>query len=183
MTAVKKGGFTVRQNYSDIGVDLTKYSALLAGKYGSKAPPDNVTKMGQEHLVHDLTEVETFDALRDFLHNGYGCSTCGGEGYSDARDENGVSKQKGSWAHAMACIGVDDRDEVKAKYNEPLVLILNSWANWNNGPRKIVGTEMEIPEGAFWTPWSHAKNREYIVHSGGAGFPRKLLPDYVSLVG
>jgi hypothetical protein len=83
----------------------------------------------------------------------------------------------------MACIGYDDRDEIKKKYGEPLVLILNSWGIWNGGGRRILGTDIDIPEGSFWTKWSEVKNRSCTAMSGAMGWPAKKLPSFDLIVG
>lgn len=197
--ATQTSGAFVRKDYPELGVDLTRYSSRTAGKYGRRPPPAEVRQVGGAHLVHQATQASSYESRRDLLHNGYGLLDCGGEGYSDRRDENGVSKRSGSWAHSMCEVGVDDRDVTKQKYGEPLVLILNSWAKWNSGPRDILqSSEMVpagkkelwvrlgivnpstgnimIPEGSFWVPWSHCRNREAIAYSGVNGWPRRNIP-------
>jgi hypothetical protein len=197
--ACRKSGLMVRKDYPEFGVNLTTYSGRNAGAYGAKAPGPEIQKAGQEHLIHQATEASTFEACRDLLYNGYGVSTCGGEGLSNKRDENGVSKRSGSWAHAMAYIGADDRDVIKQKYGEPLVLDLNSWADWNSGPRDILDSaglvppekkdawvragivnsstgNIMIPEGSCWVRYSEMKRREMIAFSGANGWPAKALP-------
>jgi hypothetical protein len=197
--ATKTSGLFVRKPYDDLGVDLTRYSGRTAGAYGRRSPPENIRKAGVAHLIHQATEARSFEAVRDLLYNGYGFSTCGGQGLSDSRDENGVSKRQGSWAHAMAYIGADDRDVIKQIYNEPLVLDLNSWAKWNGGPRDIYQSaalvppekkeawiaagivnastgNIMIPEGSCWVRYSEMRNREMIAFSGANGWPAKPLP-------
>lgn len=197
--ATTKGGVLLRQAYPDLGVDLTTYSSSTAGKYGRRPPPANILKAQSEHLIHQATEASSFEAVRDFLQNGYGVSSCGGEGLSDTRDANGVSRRQGQWAHAMAIIGVDDRDVIKQLYREPLVLDLNSWARWNRGPRDIYQSaalvppekkerwvqlgivnpatgNLMIPEGSCWVRWSEFSRREYMILSGASGWPRQTLP-------
>ena len=174
-----KHGIMLRTKYDDLGIDLTKYSGGLEGKYGRTAPPDAMDAEGRKHLVRTATELTTFEALRDFLHNGYGVSSCGSEGFSSTRDENGVSKRQGRWSHAMAYIGADDRDEVKQIYGGPLVLVLNSWGVWNGGPRRIRGTSIDIPEGSFWARWSDLKARYHVALSSVNGWQRKNLPDFM----
>lgn len=201
VVATQSAGLMVRKNYGDLGFDLTRYSGKNAGLYGARKPPQNVIDVTNKHLIRQATDVTSLEGVRDFLFNGYGISTCGGEGYQNTRDANGVSKRSGSWPHAMGCFAVDDRDSIKQIYSEPLALIMNSWAIWNSGPRDIYqsanlvppGKKQEwiqkgivnaatgnimIPEGSFWAPWSHVKNREFIAFSGVNGFPRKALPDY-----
>lgn len=176
--ACEKTGAWPRQNYPDLGIDLTAYSGRTAGRWGMAQPPENITSQGQRNLFRTAAIVESFATVRDMLANGYGITSCGGEGFSSTRDENGVSRRQGSWAHAMAYIGADDREDVKAKYGGPLVLVLNSWGKWNGGPRRVLGTTLDIPEGSFWARWSDLQNRRCIAMSGFAGWPAQKLPNW-----
>lgn len=176
---VIQNGILLKTSYPELDIDLTKYSGSLAGKYGSRKPPAAVLEEGRKHLVRTSTMLRSFEEIRDYLHNGYGVSSCGGEGFSSSRDENGVSKRQGSWAHAMAYIGADDRDEIKQKYGGPLVLVQNSWGRWNNGSKKILGTDIEIPDGSFWARWKDLSRREAIALSSVAGWPARDLPDHL----
>lgn len=170
-----ESGLWVRKPYPELGVDLSKYSGSVAGKYGARNPPAEYLAEGAKHRIREVTELNSFDEVRDFLANGYGISTCGGEGWSSNRDENGFSRRQGSWSHAMAIIGADDRDLVKQKYGEPLVLILNSWGTWNSGGTRVLGTNHDIPPGSFWAKWSDAKRRDMYAFSGVQGwFKRKI---------
>lgn len=179
---MKESGLWLRKNYPELNLDLTQYSSRNAGIYGAKTPPESWLKIGQNHLVRTATEVHSFEELRDLLHNGYCASSCGSEGFSAQRDAQGVSRRKGSWAHAMAYLGVDDREEVKALYGgQPLVLVQNSWGNWNDGPRRIYKTNIDIPVGSFWALWSDIKSRHTIVFSGVNGWPPKQLKSYGAL--
>lgn len=170
-----------RKAYPEFDLDLTNYSAQLAGKWGSTPPPSTIRDFGMKHAIRTAAECDSFEEIRDALGNGYGVSSCGSEGFSSRRNEDGVSSRSGSWAHAMAYIGADDRDETKRKYGGPLVLVLNSWAVWNNGPRRILGTQTDIPEGSFWARWSDVKRRYAVAFSGVNGWPRKRLPDLLGL--
>lgn len=170
-----ESGLWVRKNYDELGVDLSQYSGSTAGKYGSRTPPENFLAEGAKHRVREVTEVTSFEQVRDFLANGYGISSCGGEGWSSSRDENGFSPRRGSWSHALAYIGADDRDVVKQKYGEPLVLILNSWGVWNSGGTRVLGTQYDIPAGSFWAKWSDAQRRDMYAYSGVNGWPRRPI--------
>ena len=196
--ATTKAGLFVRKNYPEHNVDLTRYSGRNAGLYGSRSPGAELQRSTSEHLIHQATNSDSFELIRDLLFNGYGIIDCGSEGYSDRRDENGVSGRAGSWAHSMSKIGVDDRDVIKQIYGGPLVLILNSWARWNSGPRDIYQSSalvpahkkedwirkgivnpstgnVMIPEGSFWVKWAQAKNRESIAYSGANGWPARTF--------
>lgn len=180
-----ESGLWLRKNYSDVGIDLTSYSSRLAGKWGRTPPPNNIKGVGQPHLMRTATRCTGFEEIRDLLYNGYGITSCGSEGFDNRRDENGVARRKGSWAHAMAYYGVDDREETKRKYGGPLVLVANSWgSNWIGGPRKIMGTNIQIPEGCFWAKWSDLSRRDCYALSGVNGWPAKKLTHYIkSLLG
>ena len=162
--------------YEGIGIDLTSYSGSLAGKYGRSRPPKEIADALDNNLIRTATRVDGPEQLRDLLKQGYGVTSCGSEGFSDTRDENGVSSRRGSWAHAMAYIGFDDRAETIAKYGGPLVLVLNSWGRWNGGPRRIMGTNIDIPEGSFWVRWKDVKSRSMYAFSSVNGWPQKDLP-------
>ncbi len=172
---LKESGMWLRKKYDEFGVDLTRYSGNLAGKWGARNPPDEIRTFGTQHAIRTATEVQSFEEVRDFLANGYGISTCGGEGWSSSRDENGFSRRQGGWSHALAYIGADDRDVIKQKYGEPLVCVLNSWGRWNTGGRRVLGTGADIPEGAFWAKWSDCKNRYMIAFASAMGWPRRKL--------
>jgi hypothetical protein len=172
---LKESGLWLRKKYDDIGVDFTTYSARNAGLYGRSTPPASWLKIGQEHLIRTATDANSFEEIRDLLMNGYCISSCGSEGFSDKRDANGVSPRKGSWAHAMAYLGADDRPTIKQIYGEPLILVQNSWGEWNEGPRRVLGTRFDIPIGSFWARWSDLKNRSAIAFSGVNGWPPKKL--------
>jgi hypothetical protein len=174
-----KSGAWLRKNYPDLGIDLTRYSGPIAGKWGSSSPPASIVEIGRQHLVRTATRARTFEEVRDLLANGYCISSCGSEAFSNKRDENGFSPRSGGvWHHAMAYLGVDDRDEIKAKYGEPLILVENSWGKWNTGPRSVLGSPLEIPPGGFWAKWSDIKNRYCIAFSSINGWPAKQLPDW-----
>jgi hypothetical protein len=182
--AIQKSALWLRQSYPELGIDLTKYSGSLAGKYGSRSPPAEITEFGRKHLVRTATRLRTKEERRDFLANGYGISTCGGESWSSSRDENGYSKRTSAgWAHAFAQIGFDDRPETKEKYGDSLELMLNSWGIWNSGGRKILGTDILIPNGAWWARSRDVQNRTFIALSGTNGWPSKKLPPVQLVVG
>jgi|688.fasta_scaffold68088_2 hypothetical protein len=179
---LKESGLWLRKKYDEIDVDFTTYSSRNAGLYGSRTPPEAWLKIGREHLIRTATEASSFEEVRDLLTNGYCISSCGGESFSEERDENGVSKRTPrGWAHALAYLGVDDRDDTKKIYGGPLVLVQNSWGDWNNGPRKIRGTRFSIPVGSFWARWSDISNRTAIAFSGVNGFPPKKLKHFGAL--
>jgi hypothetical protein len=173
-------GIWLRKAYPEIKIDLTKYSGDMAQRWGARNPPDEVRQIGRQHLVRTATVVKTREEVRDFLAAGFGVFFCSGLKWSNQRDENGVSKVVfGSWAHCQCVIGYDDRPEIIKLYGEPLALILNSWGkNWIQGSRKVFGTNLLIPDGAYWTPVSALDSCSCIAVSSVAGWPRRKLKSY-----
>ena len=165
-----KHGVMLRQAYPELGIDLSSYSGRLAGKYGRQSPPSKIDDIGRRHLIRDATSLDSAEEWRDALANGYGLSTCGDEGFSSTRDSNGVSRRRGSWSHAMACVGCDDRQWAYDNYGGPLMLILNSWGIWNDGSRKVHGSNEQIPKGSFWARWSDVRRRTCYAHTGIGGW-------------
>ena len=171
-------GLWLRTDYPEFGFNLTEYSAGNIRKYLGRNPPDDVRNYGRQYLIRTATKVSGFDQVRDFLAAGYGVFFCSGVGWESSRNEDGVSSPRGSWAHSQSLVGADDRPETIRKYGEPLICILNSWARWNRGPRKVMGTNFEIPHGAYWTKASILSRMSCIALSSVAGWPRRKLPSY-----
>jgi len=173
---VRKTGAVLRQDYGF--ANLEKLDPDYAGKFWKESQiPKEVRDAFDNNRFSDASKVTDPGAIRDLLAHGIGIGSCGSEGFSNVRDENGVSNRKGNWAHAMDIIGSDDRPIIHRKYGEMLKLLQNSWGKWNSGPRRILGTEIDIPEGCFWVRWSDIKRRSFVALAGLNGWERKLLPD------
>lgn len=175
-----KSGAVIRKNYPEVDIDLETYSGRLAGKWGRTPPPQDIQDAFDNNLFRTATKVRTFEEAADFLSRGFFITTCGSQGWANERDENGFSRRRGSWAHALSATATDDRPEIHSKYGEPLVLVTNSWGAYNKdrqGLRKVYGTNLTIPDGSFWAKWSDFKNRDMYAISGLNGWARKELPD------
>lgn len=176
---MRQGGLVLRKNYEELGIDLTRYSPQMAGKWGRTPPPDVVRQMTGQYPIQNATVCSTWEQVRDMLANGYALSTCGSEAWSDRRDENGVcNRTNRTWMHAIAAIAADDRDEIRKKYGSPLVLLCNSWDEYMTGSRRIFGTDKEIPPGSFWSRWDDMVNRTMIAFATGKGWKANQLPDW-----
>lgn len=171
-----KAGLVLRQKYGDI--DLERYTEDTVNLYNRKDPSEELTNIFDDHIIREATVVKLWEAVRDLLARGFGISTCGSEGFSKARDENGVCVRSGSWAHAMAFMGADDRPWAHQKYGCGLVLVQNSWNEYLTGSRKIHDTNLEIPPGSFWARWKDVMRRSMIAMAGANGWARRKLPDY-----
>lgn len=162
--------------------DCTKYNDTVAHNFGPMTP-EPLLRYAREHAyIRQVTRIRSTDEARDALANGYGINACSGYGFQGERNEHGVTRRRGSWSHAMAWIACDDRDWAHQTYGGPLFLIQNSWGKYNSGPRRIYGTQHDIPHGSFWVVQSDAAR---IIDSGGSfafssarGFPARKLPDY-----
>lgn len=166
-------GFLVRKEYPDLGIDLTKYTMETTSLWGARKPPEKVLNETKQHHARNATNLKGREQVRDFIAAGYGVFNCSGLGFSKERNEDGFSRQVGSWAHSQRYIGYDDRSDTKKKYGEALVLWINSWGRWNSGPRAIRGTNIEIPHGAFWALASTIDKCSNIALSSVAGWPRR----------
>lgn len=159
-----------------------KYSTATLSKYCRSGPPADVIKDLDGHKVLSYSSIKTFEELCDSLANGYMVQSCGGQGFAKTRDDWGVARRSGSWAHAMCIISTDATEEAKKKYNTAgLVGILNSWGTaWISGPRAVHGDPSlpPIPKGAFWATWESVSSRSFHSVSSIAGFPQQKLPDW-----
>ena len=171
-------GFLVRKPYPDLKIDLTKYSDSNLRLYGSKQPNSFIAAEAFLHKARTATVLNGREQVRDFLAAGYGVNTCSALGFEDVRNEDGVSRQVSTWQHSQALVGFDDRPETIQKYGQGLVLWLNSWGRWNSGPRKVRGTDLLIPEGAYWALASTIDRCRLIAFSSIAGWPRPKLHTY-----
>lgn len=195
------GGMWLRQAYPDLGIDLTTYSARTAGIYGAQSPPEKFRAVGRAHPMRTATEPEDWPAAADFLANGHGVNSCGGQAWSSSRDENGFSPTtNGGWAHSEGYIACDWRPWVAQKYKVPaLFLMLNSWGpSWNGGPRDIYDSaqyvpaskrerwialglvnpttgNLLIPPGSRWVACTTLSSRYLVAFSGAAGWPARDL--------
>ena len=173
-------GVWLRKPYPEFGFDLTKYSADLELKYGARKPPQPIIDYGRQHLVRTATFLKTIEEIRDFLHAGFGVYFCSSLKWSSTRDDNGYSPVvPGQWLHAQSICGFDDRPEIIKLYGEPLAAVLNSWGRrWNSGPRAVFGTNLQIPEGAYWTKARNLVRGQAVALSSVAGWPPRQLRTY-----
>jgi len=152
--------------------DLRTYSGSRAKKFGRHGVPNDLEPLAKLHPVRTTALIKTWDELCDANANGYPVAVCSNQGFTDTRDMEGFLKPKGSWAHAMCIIGVDDT-------KRPGALIQNSWgANWVSGP-----TRYGQPKGSFWVDAKIVEKmlrcEDSFALSNYRGFPRRRLPNYV----
>jgi hypothetical protein len=139
------GGIFLRKPYPELNLDLTKYNASIGINWGGHGVPSNVEAEGRKHQFRTATDCQTHEVVRDFNAAGYPMWACSGLGWSSQRDENGYSRQQGSWSHSWDIIGYDDRPETKQKYGFPLALYIHDWGRWNSGGRDIRDSATLVP--------------------------------------
>lgn len=167
-------GFLVRKPYNDLGIDLTRYTTQTLRLGGSRKPSDKWLAESKKHIARTATVLSGREQVRDFLCAGYGIFNCSSMAFERTRDQFGVSRQVGGrWAHAQSYWGYDDRPETIRLYGEALVLWGNTWAAWNTGPRRVRGTDIDIPHGFFWAKASTIDRAQNIALSSVAGWPRR----------
>lgn len=142
------GGLLIRRQYGSI--DLSSYQGRLSASWGRRGTPEELVKEAKKHQVKTISLINTVEQARDAIANGYCISVCSMSGFSSRRDKYGIAARSGSWAHAMAWIGVDDTHEI---YKETLFLVQNSWGTWNGGPKRH-----DQPDGSFWIREKDAAN-------------------------
>ena len=176
------GGMLLRKDYSDsFGIDLSEYNSDTRrwssnGRRGNDAPTIEEAK---KHPVRYITRVQGPDEAADALANGYAMSVCSSYGFTKRRDDEGIARPSGSWAHCMCVCAVDSAASTIRKHRGRLFLILNSWGyHWISGPKRH-----NQPGGSFWVTERTMKG---MIGANGTfafgdtlGFPRKDLPNHL----
>lgn len=175
--AVEKVGAVVRKDYGF--VDLTEYNPKWASAQWKGAASEEEANAFDDNLVQDAVRVTEWEQFRDLTAAGFGIVTCGGESWSNKRDENAMSERtRVGWAHALHgnCLS-DDRPETHRKFGGPLCGPSNTWGRWNTGPRRIPGTDLEMPHGTWIARWKDFRKREMYAIAGLNGWLREKLLD------
>jgi hypothetical protein len=193
-----EGGLVVAKNYD--GLDLTNVTGRTENLTPSQIPAA-VRQLAKKHRFRSSARCNSPEAIRDALAVGMGCQTCGGEGFSSSMNDWGVAAPRGSWPHAMAYGGWDERPKTIAKFGDRLVMLFQSWGHWNRGGRDIFDSaeyvpaakraewiskgivnaatgNIMIPKGAFWVKYSHVRRRSVYSMGGFSGHRRKRLENY-----
>lgn len=152
-------------------IDLSTYSGSRARQWGApgRGVPRELIPFAKEHPIHTVSRVDTYTQCRDLIANGYAVIICSNQGFVSKRDKDGFASTRGSWAHAMCAVGVDDNNR------RPGVCIQNSWGVWNSGPK-----QHNQPDGSFWVDANVLEDRmlsrgDSWAISGYEGFrPQKL---------
>ncbi len=163
---IKNWGVLLRKPY--IGAyDFTTYSGAKARKLGRSGVPDALEPICKLHPVGYTALVNNWEEARDCIANGFPVVLCSGQGFrtNSGRDRDGFLTPGGRWNHCLLLAGVDD------KFSRPGGLIINSWGNFVNGPKRHAQ-----PDGSFWVDASVidriVKQGDSIAISSYAGYPQ-----------
>lgn len=181
---VNESGLMFKQNYPQLGIDLTNYnSAVRLGiGWGRSGVPSAVVAEGKKYPATRIIRVKSLEEARDLMAAGYASGGCSGYSFSSTRDDWGVSQRTAKgWSHAMAWTGFDDRPVVWQRYNDCLVHVSQSWGKWNGGGWNVADYG-PAPIGGFWILGRHARG---MIESGWiaavvdfAGPKKRDLPSY-----
>lgn len=150
--------------------DLRQYSEARCKSWGSTGVPNDLEPLAKVHPIRQTTQVKTWEEAKRMLASGYGIAVCSGQGFSMKRDEQGVARPSGSWAHCMCLCGYH------IEGGKEFGRIDNSWgANAHTGP---VGWGSPGPEG-FWAEAAVINQmlgeKDSWAFSAVDGFPAKKL--------
>lgn len=165
---VNQYGALPRAQYGNI--DLTNYSGSKARTWGRKGHklPQEFVEIVKDHPVITVSQVRSYNEVRDLIANGYAVTIASSQGFSSRRDSEGFARPQGTWHHQMCILGVDDA------YKRPGVLVQNSWGKWNGGPKRN-----NQPDGSFWVDADDIERKilktgDCWAYSGYEGFEKRV---------
>lgn len=179
--AKEKGGMLVRGDYRNIGgPDLRAETKATAHAYAAQSIPQTMLEIIHRNPLLAYAECETFEEIADAIASGHAVQTDGGQGWASSVDENGFARRSGSWSHSMCATGVVRTEAAKKKYNTVgLVLIQNSWANFNKSDSaKVMGTNFYLPKGSFFARWEDCRPRSWFAVTSVHGWRNRALPNW-----
>jgi hypothetical protein len=113
----------------DYPPDLRNYTAQLAGQFQRKGIDGKLKEEAAKHKMGTAAPVRNADDVWTALMNGYAINFCSNVGFQGKRNEKGVIRRSGSWAHSMAGTAALTID------GERYVQIRQSWGDdWTSGP-------------------------------------------------
>lgn len=109
--------------------DLSQYDEARCRAWGRSGVPDDLEPEAKKFPVSDAANVRTWAEAKKALANGYGIAICSNQGFTMRRDDRGICRGSGTWAHCMALDGYHVEDG--REYGH----ITNSWGdNAHTGP-------------------------------------------------
>ncbi len=164
---IKNWGILLRKKY--LGqFDYRYYTGEMATKLGRAGVPDALEPLCKLHPVGNVAIVKTWEEARDCVYNGHPVALCSSQGFRTrtGRDKDGFLPAGGKWMHCMLLAGIDD------KHSRPGGLIINSWGDFVNGPKRH-----GQPDGSFWADAAvidrMCAQGDSIAMSSYAGYPKQ----------
>ena len=170
----KRYDFTSYPNYYRLGVK----------NWCRGGPPEGLVRETRKYSIPHYAIAGSMEEVDANLAAGRTWSCGSSIGVSSQRDEYGVSKLKGSWAHAMWICGKLWNDWVKQIFKQPLYIWDNSWGKWNKGvdPQWAQDLGIRLPEGFFILlkddTWRAVRSKQCITCSNITGFPDLKLSNF-----
>jgi hypothetical protein len=133
------------QKYGVLASDesnVPAYSGNVAREWGAKGPSDAFQTLAKVHLVKSAAQMGSWNDVVAAVTNGYPCTVASNQGFNMEPDSDGFHSARGSWAHQMSIIGVDN------KYKTPYAIILNSWGDVH-GHLKDFDSGEDLPVGTL----------------------------------
>lgn len=151
------------------------YSGKLADQWGWSGPPKDATDYGSKFRIRTVSQVRSWEDVRDALVHGYPCtvaSNIGFEGRFVDNDEKRWGTAAGQWGHQMCFIGAEDRPgRNKGAY------VINSWGA-DAHPKPL----NDEPPGGFWIKWQDVQRMvqqgDSWAYSDFDGFPAEAVADW-----
>lgn len=131
---------------------------------------------GRKYQVKSTAKITTWEQAVSAICNGYFLTIASSQGFEMRARSDGFHYPKGSWAHQMCGIGIDN------EHKDPHVYILNSWGKNLHGQLKDFITGENLPLGILRVRASvfvSMMQDECYIYSKYNGFPRKILPSDV----
>lgn len=163
---VTKYGMVPRKAYG--ATDLSTYSESRCRDWGQRGVPEEFEVVARKYPVKSYVQVKTWEECKKAAAQDYFTAVCSNQGFARSRDENGVARSSGSWAHCMAIDGyhTDDRGREWGH-------IVNSWAKYFSGPNGWGSPQ----EDGFWAESSvidrMLRQGDSWAFSGVTGFPAR----------
>jgi hypothetical protein len=175
-----RGGFLYRKRYEGPDgevIDFTNFGKKTEDWSGNgrAGVPKWLEEESAKNKARWIIPINSMEEYRDAIALMFGVSVCSGLGYDDETDENGVSRQRGSWSHAMAHLGCIDTDWAHQKYGNMVGGIQQSWGKWMKANGKPEGVST-VPTGMFFARgddvWRMVKGGDSFAICGVWGWER-----------
>jgi len=176
-------GFVPRDNFPGV-VDLSKYDGFIGDRWGKRGGvPQEVQSLCNRNKVGTITLVNTVEAARDALFNGYGIHSGQMAAWSSRPNSQNIhGRSAPGWAHDMASVGMDFS---RKHWPFDVFFIANSWGRWNTPVPDWPSDYPPQPPGMIVTKaedWEVCvRGGDCWVYSDVQGFPPRELPHLGSL--